>query len=139
MLLISRKLLKLLNLECRVGTLGKEGPGQTGHGEHGGLVAQEGQDGVVHLFEAGSYLRLIDSCITQLKAQGPSRTCNQRPSRTCNESKEEEEEVLTCSVRTIWFESPENGIVCPTSRVVNCFGFGVQGSGFRVHGSGFGV
>jgi len=33
--------------------------------------------------EAGSYLRLIDSCITQLKAQ--------RPSRTCNESKEEEE------------------------------------------------
>ena len=33
--------------------------------------------------EAGSYSRLIDSCITQLKAQGPSRTCN--------ESKEEEE------------------------------------------------
>ena len=29
------------------------------------------------------YVRLIDSCITQLKAQGPSRTCN--------ESKEEEE------------------------------------------------
>ena len=25
---------------------------------------------------AGSYLRLLDSCITQLKAQGPSRTCN---------------------------------------------------------------
>ena len=33
---------------------------------------------------AGSYLRLTDSCITQLKAQGPSRTCN--------ESQEEEEE-----------------------------------------------
>jgi len=32
--------------------------------------------------EAGSYLRLTDSCITQLKVQGPSRTCN--------ESKEEE-------------------------------------------------
>ena len=32
--------------------------------------------------EAGSHLRLIDSFITQLKAQGPSRTCN--------ESKEEE-------------------------------------------------
>ena len=31
----------------------------------------------------GAGLRLIDSCITQLKAQ--------RPSRTCNESKEEEE------------------------------------------------
>jgi len=42
--------------------------------------------------EAGSYLRLIDSCITQLKAQGPSRTCN--------ESKEEEEEegVLVAEV-----------------------------------------
>jgi len=27
--------------------------------------------------ETGSYLRLIDSCISQLfKAQGPSRTCN---------------------------------------------------------------
>ena len=24
----------------------------------------------------GSYLRLIDSCVTPLKAQGPSRTCN---------------------------------------------------------------
>jgi len=32
--------------------------------------------------EAGSYLRPIDSCITQAKTQGPSRTCN--------ESKEEE-------------------------------------------------
>ena len=30
-------------------------------------------------------MRLIDSCVTQLKAQGPSRTCN--------ESKEEEEEA----------------------------------------------
>jgi len=36
--------------------------------------------------EAGSYLRFIDSCITQLKVQGPSRTCN--------ESKEEEEEDI---------------------------------------------
>ena len=27
--------------------------------------------------EAGSYLRLIDSFITQLKVQGPSRTCNE--------------------------------------------------------------
>ena len=46
--------------------------------------------------EAGSSLRLIDSCITQLKAQGPSRTCN--------ESKEEEEEdersSNTCSQNT---------------------------------------
>jgi hypothetical protein len=34
--------------------------------------------------EAGSYLRLIDSCITQYQAP--------EPSRICNESKEEEEE-----------------------------------------------
>jgi len=36
----------------------------------------------LHLLRAGAYLRLIYSCITQLKAQ--------RPSRTCNESKEED-------------------------------------------------
>ena len=35
--------------------------------------------------ETVAYLRLIDSCITQLKAQGPSRTCN--------ESKEEEKHL----------------------------------------------
>jgi len=42
--------------------------------------------------EAGSCLRLIDSCITQLQAQGPSGICN--------ESKEEEKDtqvhVLRC-------------------------------------------
>ena len=36
--------------------------------------------------EAGLYVRLIDSCITPLKAQGPSRTCNQS-----NEEEEEED------------------------------------------------
>ena len=36
--------------------------------------------------EAGLYLRLIDSCITQLKAQGPFRTWNW--------SKEEEEKKV---------------------------------------------
>ena len=41
--------------------------------------------------EAGSSLRLIDSCITQLKAQGPSRTCN--------EIKEEEEEASGPDIR----------------------------------------
>ena len=34
--------------------------------------------------EAGSYLKLLESCITQLKAQ--------RTSSTCHESEEEEEE-----------------------------------------------
>ena len=33
--------------------------------------------------EAGSYLRLIDSCITQLRAQGPSRTCNESKEDRC--------------------------------------------------------
>ena len=37
--------------------------------------------------EAGSYLRLVDCCTTQRKAQGPFRTCN--------ESKEEDEEAST--------------------------------------------
>jgi len=36
--------------------------------------------------EEGSYLRLIDSCITQFKAHGPSRTCNES-------NKEEEERI----------------------------------------------
>jgi len=35
--------------------------------------------------EAGSYSRLINSCFTQLQAQGPTRTCN--------ENKEQDEEV----------------------------------------------
>ena len=34
-------------------------------------------DRCVVVTEAGSCLRLIDFCITQLKAQGPSRTCNE--------------------------------------------------------------
>ena len=41
------------------------------------------------MFEAGSYLRLTDSCITQLKAQGPARACN--------ESKEEEKACSSAS------------------------------------------
>ena len=40
------------------------------------VLEQRTCSGVV-VTEAGSYLRLIDSCITQLKAQGPSRTCNE--------------------------------------------------------------
>jgi len=41
--------------------------------------------------EAGSYSRCIDSFITQLKAQGPSRTCN--------EIKEEEKSTTRWSTR----------------------------------------
>ena len=70
--------------------------------------------------EAGSYLRRIDSCITQLKAQGPSRTCN--------ESKEEEEAVggarpvhhIISTIKWIRFstlsiKSSLSGVVCGTN------------------------
>jgi len=40
-----------------------------------------------------SCLRLMDSCITQLKAQGPSRTCNER--------KEEEEEDVPAALPSL--------------------------------------
>ena len=43
--------------------------------------------------EAGSYLRFLDVCITQLKAKGPSRFCN--------ESKEEEA-GLALLVYLVW-------------------------------------
>ena len=42
--------------------------------------------------EAGSYLRLIDSPITHLEAQGPSRTCDEVKER-------EEEEDCAAWVR----------------------------------------
>jgi len=45
--------------------------------------------------EAGSYLRLIDSCITQLKAQGLSRTRN--------ESKEEGEATTRYPFLSVFF------------------------------------
>ena len=47
--------------------------------------ADTSPDRGVVVTEAGSYLRLTASCITQLEAQGPARTCN--------ESKKEEEEA----------------------------------------------
>ena len=44
-------------------------------------------------------LRLIDSCITQLKAQGPSRTCSES-------NEEEEEEGVSCqSQRTVVYDT----------------------------------
>ena len=70
--------------------------------------------------EAGSYLTLIDSCITQLKDQGPSGTCN--------ESKEEEEECPATEFRVWGLGSEVWGL-----------GFGVWGLGFGVWGLGFGV
>ena len=80
---------------------------------------------ILNSSEAGSYLRLIDSCITQLKAQGTSRACE--------ESKEEKEEVPA-----------------GTNPVIEMFlhrGSGAEWDGclwlpsviFRVPGSGFGV
>jgi len=54
--------------------------------------------------EAGSYLRLIDSCITQLEAQGPARTCN--------ESKEERKGVLLLLLTRRAAESIKGGSIC---------------------------
>jgi len=51
--------------------------------------------------EAGSYFRLTDSCTSPLKAQ--------RPSRTCNESKEEEE-------GTAWSDTPYRGTLLTSNR-----------------------
>jgi len=41
------------------------------------MLIAKAENRVVLVTEAGSYLRLIDFCITQLKAQGPSRFCNE--------------------------------------------------------------
>ena len=70
--------------------------------------------------EAGSYLRLMDLCITQLKAQGPSRTCN--------ESKEEEVMGLGCRVWGAGFTVQDSLV-----------GFQVEGDGLRVEGWWFRV
>jgi len=51
--------------------------------------------------EAGSYLRLIDSCIIQLKAQGTSRTCNESKEEE-EEEEEEEEGYAKCMARCGW-------------------------------------
>jgi len=55
----------------------------SGVGEARGLPTSAGRvwgfggQGLCSVSEAGSYLRLIDSCITQLTAQGPSRSYNE--------------------------------------------------------------
>ena len=70
--------------------------------------------------EAGSYLRLIHSCITQLKALGPSRTCN--------ESKAEEEGGTGYRVKGI----RGVGRRLRESQDVKGQGYRVQGTGNRV-------
>ena len=54
-----------------------------------GVREQRGDEALVRRLHPaeGSYLRPVDCCITQLKAQ--------RPSRTCKERKEEEESWTT--------------------------------------------
>ena len=59
--------------------------------------------------ESGSYSTLIDTCISQLLSQ--------EPSRTCNESEEEEEEEglrvrsIGFGVHERWFQAPAD--LCP--------------------------
>ena len=46
-------------------------------GSEAGLICSGSEAGLICSgSEAGSYLRLTDSCFTQLKAQGSARTCN---------------------------------------------------------------
>jgi len=93
--------------------------------------------GGVVVTETSSYSGRIDSCITQLKAPGPSRACN--------ESKEEEEAV---SLRCVNFGISVDGSSRYVRPGVSGFGFrvwslglefGVWGLGFGVWGLGFGV
>ena len=51
----------------------------------------------------GANLAHIDSCITQLKAQGPSRTCSER-------KEEVEEEEITANVAYIRQTRPDSGL-----------------------------
>ena len=53
--------------------------------------------------EAGSFLRLIDSCITQLKAQGPSRTCTESKKEAVNKHKISSRSLGEMSDRKISF------------------------------------
>ena len=58
----------------------EEGVGPAGKLLEGALGVADARPKLLVLavpVSGGSYLRLIDSCITQLKAQGPSRTCNE--------------------------------------------------------------
>ena len=76
-----------------------------------GFPSGEGRWGGTHFTgmcygtEAGSYLRLIDSCIiTQLKAQGPSRTFN--------ESKEEDAlDLVAAGLLGVLAAVPAPGVV----------------------------
>ena len=65
---------RLQNAGCRVQGLPRGSGGGRG-GVEALLVAVFHH--LDHLKEEDSYLRRIDSCITQFKAQGPSRTCHQ--------------------------------------------------------------
>jgi len=84
--------------------------------------------------EAGSYVRLIYSCITQIKAQGPSRTCN--------ESKDFRKRRLgvggdgrgECGHRPLQLFVYKG--VRRLLRRGQGLGFRVQGSGSRVQGPG---
>ena len=62
------------------------------------LRPAQGLQGLGHNNEAGSYLRLIDSCITQLKAQGPSRTCNESNEKKKKKVTREQEQLSSNDV-----------------------------------------
>ena len=68
--------------------------------------------------EAGSYLRLTDSCITQLKAQGPSRTCNESKEEECEGAGRPPRHVSPEGTRGAWAvreTSPRSRSAIPSS------------------------
>jgi len=96
---------------------------------------------------------LIDSCITQLKAQGPSRTCNES-----NEEEEKKTQVISQKLHYLFLQPSSRRLLrhpphrrprVPRRHLrvrfdvawfkVQGSGCRVQGSGFRVQGSGFRV
>ena len=79
--------------------------------------------------EAGSHLRLTDSCIAHLEAQGRSRTCTERKGEEDEESKEEEEEASLAALSEGGAGSTFGGRACETG--VQGVGCGVEGAGCR--------
>ena len=110
--------------------------------------------------EAGPYLRRVDSCTTQLNAQGPSRTYNE-----CTEKEKEESNISAdyshCQLQPQHplpvFSPPESSATpphgpaefflhhqflfsrCGPGLEAQGLGSGVRGSQPRVQGSGFRV
>ena len=66
---------------------------------HPKAVMQSDSSGGQVRVVAGSYLRFMHSCITQLKAQGPSRTCNESKEEEVSDSSGGQVRVVAAALR----------------------------------------